>query len=238
MSPETLRDVALHIARSLITHGFGVIVLLSTHGGNQAVLEEVARQLTDEQHPGSPRVCASGRCRSCPWRTFGAVADISDDGRASGLGRCRVCRSGPSRTKPAPRLPGAVKIISNGLCLPSSRRCETRHDRPGAAGVALVGFRVESKYHPARARRLFVDRWLLRQPGRWRATVSANPRKRPLRDPSSDAIQMSSRHRRGGDVAFKRPHPTLGKCGRASWRMYAIMSCERLLLRLWLAGQI
>ena len=31
---ETLRDVALHIARSLIRHGFRVIVLLSTHGGN------------------------------------------------------------------------------------------------------------------------------------------------------------------------------------------------------------
>ena len=48
--PETLRDVALHIARSLITHGFRVIVLLSTHGGNQAVLEQAARQL-NEQHP-------------------------------------------------------------------------------------------------------------------------------------------------------------------------------------------
>jgi creatinine amidohydrolase len=48
--PETLRDVALHIARSLITHGFRVIVLVSTHGGNQAALENAARQLND-QHP-------------------------------------------------------------------------------------------------------------------------------------------------------------------------------------------
>lgn len=47
---ETLRDVALHIARSLIRHRFRVIVLLSTHGGNQAVLEEAARQL-NELHP-------------------------------------------------------------------------------------------------------------------------------------------------------------------------------------------
>ena len=48
--PETLCDLALHIARSLIRHGFRVIVLLSTHGGNQAVLEGAARQL-NEQHP-------------------------------------------------------------------------------------------------------------------------------------------------------------------------------------------
>ena len=48
-----------------------------------------------------------------------------------------------SRTKPAPRLPGAVKAISNGSCLPSSRRCQTKHDRPGAAGVALIRRRVD-----------------------------------------------------------------------------------------------
>jgi creatinine amidohydrolase len=47
--PETLRDVALHIARSLITHGFRVIVLISTHGGNRAVLENAARQLNEQQ---------------------------------------------------------------------------------------------------------------------------------------------------------------------------------------------
>jgi creatinine amidohydrolase len=53
---ETLCDLALHIARSLITDGFRVIVLLSTHGGNQTVLEEAARQL-NEQHP-EVLVCA------------------------------------------------------------------------------------------------------------------------------------------------------------------------------------
>lgn len=53
---ETLRDVALHVAGSLITHGFRVIVLVSTHGGNQAVLDETARQL-NEQHP-EVLVCA------------------------------------------------------------------------------------------------------------------------------------------------------------------------------------
>jgi creatinine amidohydrolase len=45
--PETLREVALRIAQSLITHGFQVIVLLSTHGGNQTVLEEAARTLNE-----------------------------------------------------------------------------------------------------------------------------------------------------------------------------------------------
>jgi creatinine amidohydrolase len=48
--PQTLCDVALHIARSLIRHGFRVIVFVSTHGGNRAVLENAARQLNDE-HP-------------------------------------------------------------------------------------------------------------------------------------------------------------------------------------------
>ena len=45
MPLETLREVALHMARSLIVHGFRVIVLLSTHGGNQAALEQAAQEL-------------------------------------------------------------------------------------------------------------------------------------------------------------------------------------------------
>jgi len=53
---ETLGNLALHIARSLITDGFPVIVLLSTHGGNQTVLEGAARQL-NEQYP-EVLVCA------------------------------------------------------------------------------------------------------------------------------------------------------------------------------------
>jgi creatinine amidohydrolase len=56
VSAETLCDVALQIARGLINHGFRVIVLLSTHGGNQAVLEEAALQLNG-QHP-EVLVCA------------------------------------------------------------------------------------------------------------------------------------------------------------------------------------
>ncbi|HZE15086.1 MAG TPA: creatininase family protein, partial [Mycobacterium sp.] len=34
VAPQTLREVALQIARSLIVHGFRILVLLSTHGGN------------------------------------------------------------------------------------------------------------------------------------------------------------------------------------------------------------
>ena len=48
MPAETLRSVAFHVARSLVTNGFRVIVLVSTHGGNQLALEEAAREL-DEQ---------------------------------------------------------------------------------------------------------------------------------------------------------------------------------------------
>jgi creatinine amidohydrolase len=43
--PETLRGVALHIAGSLIAQGFRILVLLSTHGGNQAALEQAAQEL-------------------------------------------------------------------------------------------------------------------------------------------------------------------------------------------------
>lgn len=42
---ETLREVALHTAGSLILHGFRVVALLSTHGGNQAALEQAAEEL-------------------------------------------------------------------------------------------------------------------------------------------------------------------------------------------------
>lgn len=47
---ETLRAVALHIARSLIAHGFRILVLLSTHGGNRDPLEQAAQALHRE-HP-------------------------------------------------------------------------------------------------------------------------------------------------------------------------------------------
>jgi creatinine amidohydrolase/Fe(II)-dependent formamide hydrolase-like protein len=43
--PETLRELALHIAHSLIAHGFRRLVLLSTHGGNRAALEQASREV-------------------------------------------------------------------------------------------------------------------------------------------------------------------------------------------------
>jgi creatinine amidohydrolase/Fe(II)-dependent formamide hydrolase-like protein len=48
--PETLREVALHIVRSLIAHGFRILVLLSTHGGNRDALEQAAQEL-HRDHP-------------------------------------------------------------------------------------------------------------------------------------------------------------------------------------------
>lgn len=47
---ENLRTTADHIAGSLVADGFRVIVLVSAHGGNQAVLEDVAGRLS-ERHP-------------------------------------------------------------------------------------------------------------------------------------------------------------------------------------------
>jgi creatinine amidohydrolase len=54
--PETLREVALGVARSLVTHGLRLIVLISTHGGNRAALEAAAEEL-NEQDP-EVAVCA------------------------------------------------------------------------------------------------------------------------------------------------------------------------------------
>lgn len=45
---ETLRAVAFHVARSLVADGFRVIALVSTHGGNQAALEQATQQLNSE----------------------------------------------------------------------------------------------------------------------------------------------------------------------------------------------
>lgn len=44
---ETLREVAVHIAQSLVTHEFRVIALISTHGGNLPALEDAAQQLNE-----------------------------------------------------------------------------------------------------------------------------------------------------------------------------------------------
>ena len=47
---ETLSTTAYHVASSLVAHGFRVIALISTHGGNLAALEDAVRLLTEE-HP-------------------------------------------------------------------------------------------------------------------------------------------------------------------------------------------
>jgi creatinine amidohydrolase len=45
LRPETLTDLAVEIGESLATHGFRVIVLVSTHGGNAAALRAAAERL-------------------------------------------------------------------------------------------------------------------------------------------------------------------------------------------------
>lgn len=47
---DILCKTAMHVACSLIRHGFRVIALVSTHGGNRPALEEAARQL-NQRHP-------------------------------------------------------------------------------------------------------------------------------------------------------------------------------------------
>lgn len=42
---EALRETAFYIASSLVNHGFRVIALLSTHGGNHAAIAEAASRL-------------------------------------------------------------------------------------------------------------------------------------------------------------------------------------------------
>jgi creatinine amidohydrolase len=53
---DTLRETAVHAACSLIDHGFRVIALVSTHGGNRPALEQAVREL-NARH-GEIVVCA------------------------------------------------------------------------------------------------------------------------------------------------------------------------------------
>lgn len=46
---DTLRETAAHVGCSLITHGFRVIALISTHGANRSALEEATRQLNERR---------------------------------------------------------------------------------------------------------------------------------------------------------------------------------------------
>jgi creatinine amidohydrolase/Fe(II)-dependent formamide hydrolase-like protein len=74
---ETLCDLALHIARSLITDGFRVIVLLSTHGGNQTVLEGAARR------DCRPRCTQSRAIRVCDGRDGASPSTTARERRES-----------------------------------------------------------------------------------------------------------------------------------------------------------
>jgi creatinine amidohydrolase len=47
LRPATLTDLAFEIGRSLAQHGFQVIALVSTHGGNTAALNAAAERLND-----------------------------------------------------------------------------------------------------------------------------------------------------------------------------------------------
>jgi len=56
LTAATLTDVAVELAESLARNGFRLIVLVSTHGGNRAALEEAVARLGSD--PGGAVVCA------------------------------------------------------------------------------------------------------------------------------------------------------------------------------------
>lgn len=68
---DTMRETATHVARSLIRHGFRVIALVSTHGGNRPALEEAARRL-NECHPDVVACTPSGDVGQHPGQHSGA----------------------------------------------------------------------------------------------------------------------------------------------------------------------
>jgi len=68
---HTLRETAFHVACSLIMHGFRIIALISTHGGNRAALEDSARAL-NERHPEVVACAPSGDVGPDPGEHSGA----------------------------------------------------------------------------------------------------------------------------------------------------------------------
>jgi creatinine amidohydrolase len=71
VSAEALRETALSVALSLIRHGFDVIALISTHGGNRPALQEAAREL-NARHPAVVACAPSGDVGQDPGRHSGA----------------------------------------------------------------------------------------------------------------------------------------------------------------------
>jgi creatinine amidohydrolase len=68
---DTLRDTASRVACSLIRHGFRVIALISTHGGNRAALEESAQEL-NARHSDVVACAPSGDLGQDPGQHSGA----------------------------------------------------------------------------------------------------------------------------------------------------------------------
>lgn len=68
---DTLRETASRVACCLIRHGFRVIALISTHGGNRRALEESAREL-NARHPDVVAYAPSGDVGQDPGQHSGA----------------------------------------------------------------------------------------------------------------------------------------------------------------------
>lgn len=68
---DTVRETASHVACNLIRHGFRVIALISTHGGNRPALQESVRRL-NERHPDVVACAPSGDVGQHPGQHSGA----------------------------------------------------------------------------------------------------------------------------------------------------------------------
>jgi creatinine amidohydrolase len=74
ISPEALHETAFDIGCSLYAHGFRAIALISTHGGNQAPLEEAAGRV-NQRYPDAVAYAPRGDvgpdpgAHSGPWLT-------------------------------------------------------------------------------------------------------------------------------------------------------------------------
>jgi creatinine amidohydrolase/Fe(II)-dependent formamide hydrolase-like protein len=67
----TVRETAACLAGSLIRHGFRIIALVSTHGGNRAALEQSVREL-NARHPDVVACAPRGDVGQHPGQHSGA----------------------------------------------------------------------------------------------------------------------------------------------------------------------
>jgi creatinine amidohydrolase/Fe(II)-dependent formamide hydrolase-like protein len=68
---DTLRETAVSVAGCLVGHGFRVVALISTHGGNRPALRQAVQEL-NERHPQAIACAPSGDVGEDPGQHAGA----------------------------------------------------------------------------------------------------------------------------------------------------------------------